>query len=167
MTVTTRIDSPLGDLLLLSDGSALTGLYPPAHRRIPDGPVGRSTAHPVLAEAADQLAAYFAGQRTSFELPLAPRGTPFQQAVWEVLRAIPYGATLSYGEIARRLDRATEARAVGAAVGRNPISVVVPCHRVIGTSGALTGYAGGLAAKELLLALEAGRRPAGTVGAAR
>lgn len=166
MTVTARIDSPIGGLLLVSDGRALTGLYPPQHRRIPDVPVGGDPTHPVLAEAADQLAAYFAGERTGFELDLGPRGTPFQQAVWDALRLLPYGGTASYGELARRLGRPTAARAVGAAVGRNPISVIIPCHRVVGTSGALTGYAGGLPAKQQLLALEAGRRPA-TAGGVR
>ena len=106
-----------------------------------------------------QLAAYFAGKRTGFEVALRPAGTSFQQRVWDALSEIPYGETRSYGEIARRIGQPGAARAVGLANGRNPIAVVVPCHRVIGANGALTGYAGGLQAKRALLDLEQGRRP--------
>jgi methylated-DNA-[protein]-cysteine S-methyltransferase len=151
--------SPIGELLLVGDGHALTGLYMlPDHRHAP--PVqahGRRDPAPLRAAAA-QLDAYFAGELTEFELPLAPAGTPFQRAVWEALRAIPYGETVSYGELARAIGRPTAVRAVGAANGRNPISIVVPCHRVIGAGGALTGYGGGLERKRYLLALETATR---------
>jgi methylated-DNA-[protein]-cysteine S-methyltransferase len=112
-------------------------------------------ATPVLRAAAAQLAEYFAGKRRTFDLPLAPHGTPFQLAVWSALRAIPYGETRNYAELARAIGRPTASRAVGAANGKNPLGIIVPCHRVIGASGALTGYAGGLSAKRWLLELEA------------
>lgn len=111
---------------------------------------------PVLAQAAAQLAEYFAGQRQSFTIPLAPRGTPFQQEVWRALCAIPYGQTRSYGQLAAALGRPSAARAVGGACRRNPIWLMIPCHRVVGASGSLTGYAGGLERKKALLALEQG-----------
>jgi methylated-DNA-[protein]-cysteine S-methyltransferase len=152
MTVWTEMESPVGVLRVVSDGQALTSLMfdPPAE------PVGeRDDAHPVLAEARTQLEAYFAGDRKDFDLPLAASGTPFQQRVWAALRDVGYGETATYGEIARRLGLPPGAsRAVGAANGRNPIAIVVPCHRVIGSNGTLTGYAGGLARKERLLSLE-------------
>lgn len=112
---------------------------------------------PVLAQAAAQLAEYFAGQRQSFTVPLAPRGTPFQQEVWRALCAIPYGQTRSYGQLAAALGRPSAARAVGGACRRNPIWLMIPCHRVVGASGSLTGYAGGLERKKALLALEQGQ----------
>ncbi len=111
---------------------------------------------PLADEAARQVRAYLAGQRREFDLPLAPRGTDFQRAVWEQVSAIPYGRTRTYGEIAAALGRPGSARAVGAAVGRNPIWLAIPCHRVVGKGGALTGYAGGLERKAFLLALERG-----------
>lgn len=110
----------------------------------------------LLAKAEGEIKAYLAGQLTDLDLPLAPQGTPFQRTVWATLRIIPYGQSASYGQIARALGRPSAARAVGAAVGRNPLSLIVPCHRVVGSNGALTGYAGGLARKRWLLALEAG-----------
>ncbi|MBK9168153.1 MAG: methylated-DNA--[protein]-cysteine S-methyltransferase [Bryobacterales bacterium] len=110
--------------------------------------------HPVVAEALRQLHAYFAGELHEFDLPLAPEGTPFQRRVWEALRAIPYGETRSYGDIAKAIGAPKASRAVGAANGRNPIPVVVPCHRVIGADGSLTGFGGGLAIKRTLLDLE-------------
>jgi methylated-DNA-[protein]-cysteine S-methyltransferase len=110
-----------------------------------------------LREPAEQLEAYLAGELRDFDLPLAPQGTPFQREVWSALRKIPYGSTISYGELAAAVGRPHAARAVGAANGRNPIAVVIPCHRVIGASGGLTGYGGGLGRKRLLLDLEAGR----------
>jgi methylated-DNA-[protein]-cysteine S-methyltransferase len=152
MTVWTEMESPVGALRLVSDGQALTSLmFDPQHQ-----PVGeRDDAHPVLAEAVAQLEAYFAGDRKDFDLPLAAAGTPFQQRVWAALREIGYGETATYGEIARRLGMPPGAsRAVGLANGRNPIAIVVPCHRVIGSNGKLTGYAGGLDRKERLLSLE-------------
>jgi methylated-DNA-[protein]-cysteine S-methyltransferase len=162
MTLYTYYDSPVQPLLLTSDGTSLTGLYMVEHRHGPE--VGadwieQPDALP-FAETKRQLALYFAGQLTEFDLPLAPQGTEFQQKVWQELRRIPYGATLSYGELARRIGSPNASRAVGLANGRNPISIIVPCHRVIGASGKLVGYGGGLSRKEILLALEAGaKRP--------
>jgi methylated-DNA-[protein]-cysteine S-methyltransferase len=143
------VPSPLGPLLLTGDGHALTGLYPPGHIRLPV-PVG--TRDPaVFGAVREQLVEYFAGERLSFDLPLAPGGTAFQQRVWAELCRIGYGATSTYSELAVRVGRPAAVRAVGSANGRNPISIVVPCHRVVGRDGALTGYAGGLAAKRWLL----------------
>ena len=151
MTLYDTIDSPLGELLLAGDGQALTalhmdGLPAPGWRRDPER----------FREVAEQLRAYFMGELREFDVPLAPHGTPFQQRVWAALRDIPYGATVSYAELAAAVGRPGAARAVGAANGRNPIAVVIPCHRVIGASGTLTGYGGGLPRKRLLLDLEAG-----------
>jgi methylated-DNA-[protein]-cysteine S-methyltransferase len=126
------------------------------HRhRAPLHPDAVRDARP-FAEARWQLAQYFAGERTAFDLRLAPAGTPFQREVWDALLAIPYGQTVSYGELAHRIGRPAASRAVGLANGRNPISIVVPCHRVIGSSGSLTGYGGGIDRKRFLLALETG-----------
>lgn len=147
------IDSPIGALLVAGDGDALTAV----HMDGSPGP-GWRRDRTALREATSQLRAYFAGELREFDLPLAPHGTPFQQAVWAALREIPYGHTISYAELAAAVGRPRSARAVGAANGRNPIAVVVPCHRVIGASGALTGYGGGLDRKRLLLDLEAGQR---------
>jgi methylated-DNA-[protein]-cysteine S-methyltransferase len=148
-------DSPVGELLLTADGDALTGLYMDVRRgRLDPGP---RRELPLFAEAEAQLGAYFAGELVDFDLPLAPRGSPFQLEVWEALRGIPYGETISYGELALRVGRPGAARAVGAANGRNPIGIVVPCHRVIGSNGTLTGYAGGIDRKRRLLELESGR----------
>ncbi|HET6468348.1 MAG TPA: methylated-DNA--[protein]-cysteine S-methyltransferase [Geminicoccaceae bacterium] len=150
-----RLPSPLGDLLLTASPDALTGLWmlngprgagpPPA----PEDP-GRA----VLRAAQSQLEAYFAGRLQRFDLPLAPAGTPFQQAVWTLLAAIPYGTTTTYGALAARLGKPGASRAVGLANGQNPISIILPCHRVIGTDGTLTGYGGGLGRKRWLLAHE-------------
>lgn len=159
-TLYDTIDSPLGELLLASDGRALTAV----HMGGAPGPGWQRDPVP-LREAADQLQAYFAGELREFDLPLAPAGTPFQREVWEALRRIPYGETIGYGELAAAVGRPHAARAVGAANGRNPIAVVVPCHRVIGASGALTGYGGGLGRKRLLLDLEAGQRSWTLIGA--
>lgn len=152
----TTLGSLVGPLLLTSDGTGLTGLYMAEHRHGPF--VGAdwlacAEASP-FPEARRQLAAYFAGTRTRFDLPLAPQGTAFQSQVWEALRKIPYGQTISYGELARRIGKAGASRAVGLANGRNPISIIIPCHRVIGADGKLTGYGGGLAHKDALLSLE-------------
>lgn len=150
------LPSPVGDLTLVADDTALVAILWPDDK--PERVRLEATAdrpdHPVLAAAATQLAEYFAGTRTVFDLPLAPRGTAFQRDVWRALDAIPYGETRSYADIAQAIGRPTATRAVGAANGRNPISIVTPCHRVIGRSGALTGFAGGLAAKQHLLAHE-------------
>jgi methylated-DNA-[protein]-cysteine S-methyltransferase len=140
--------TPLGTMLARSDGIALIGLD------FADGAVVPASASRVLDALGDWLDAYFDGVDAPFGMPLAPQGTPFQHAVWEALRSIPYGATATYAEIARRIGRPTAMRAVGAANGRNPIAIVVPCHRVIGADGTLTGYAGGLERKRVLLALE-------------
>ncbi len=147
MLMTTTIDSPLGALRLFARGDALTGVYLPA-QAVPQATRGTL---PVLERAAAQLAAYFAGERKTFDLPLAPEGTNFQRRVWDQLVAIPFGVTRSYGELAHALAMPAGARAVGSANSKNPISIVVPCHRVIAGSGALTGYAGGMAAKRWLL----------------
>ena len=154
-TYSTTVDSPVGPLLLTSDGSALTRLLFDAR---PD-PSWSTEPCAVLDRATRQLAEYFAGERTSFDLPLAPAGTPFQLTTWRALREIPYAETINYGQLALRVGNAKASRAVGLANGRNPISIVVPCHRVIGANGSLTGYGGGLDRKRLLLDLE--RRVAG------
>ena len=149
--------SPLGPLLLIADDAdQLAGLYLPGHRRGPESTPGRTDAGGVIASAVVQLEAYFADERTAFELPVVTAGGPLQERVWAKLRAVPYAATTTYGRIAADLGLgAGAARAVGSAVARNPVSIVVPCHRVIGATGALTGYAGGLDAKGRLLAHEA------------
>jgi methylated-DNA-[protein]-cysteine S-methyltransferase len=142
---------------LTAVGGALTAIDFGAPAGFADG---APAADPVLAEAARQLDAYFAGDLREFSLPLRPSGTPFQLSVWEALREIPYGETATYGDLARSVGRPTAARAVGRANGQNPLPIVVPCHRVIGTDGTLTGYAGGLSFKQALLALESGHRQA-------
>jgi methylated-DNA-[protein]-cysteine S-methyltransferase len=148
--------SPVGELTLVASGQGLAAILwendDPDRVRL--GDMREDAAHPVLVETERQLGEYFAGQREAFDLPLHFHGTDFQKRVWEQLLAIPFGETRSYGEIARALGQPTASRAVGAANGKNPISIVAPCHRVIGTNGALTGFAGGLAAKQRLLALE-------------
>jgi methylated-DNA-[protein]-cysteine S-methyltransferase len=155
-----EVASPIGTLLLIGDGQHLTAVHLPESGRTPTvDPAwaqGDREGDGVLARAARQLGEYFAGERTSFDVPLAPEGTAFQQRVWDALRTIPYGATASYGEIAAQVGSPGASRAVGLANGRNPISIVVPCHRVIGADGSLTGYGGGLPAKRALLDLEGG-----------
>ncbi|TVV73007.1 methylated-DNA--[protein]-cysteine S-methyltransferase [Sphingomonas solaris] len=149
-------DTPVGRLTLVADDTGLVAILWPDDdpRRVPLPSLVDAPDAPLLSDTARQLDAYFGGTLRRFTLPLAPRGTPFQQAVWRALATIPYGETRSYGDIARQIGRPAAVRAVGAANGRNPISVVIPCHRVIGAGGALTGFAGGLAAKRHLLALE-------------
>ena len=149
-TFTTTVNSPIGPLLLTSDGTALTRLLIGDE---PD-PAWSTELCAVLARAVAQLAEYFAGVRTDFDLPLAPSGTDFQLRVWQALREIPYARTATYGELAARVGNVNASRAVGLANGRNPISIVVPCHRVIGANGKLVGYGGGLERKRLLLDLE-------------
>ena len=150
----TTIESPVGDLLLIGDEQRLHGLYMQEGRRpVAVRPDWRSAREP-FAAASEQLGEYFGGERTEFDLRLAPVGTRFQEQVWDALRRIPYGRTASYGEIARGIGHPTASRAVGMANGSNPISIVVPCHRVIGTDGKLTGYAGGVERKRFLLQLE-------------
>ncbi len=159
-TFHTMLDTPLGPMRAVFDGPALVELA------FVDAPATEPTCVPAQlpAPAARQLAAlraaldaYFSGREVAFDVPLAPAGTPFQRDVWTALRGIPFGATASYAEIARRIGRPRAVRAVGAANARNPIAILVPCHRVIGADGSLTGYAGGLERKRALLALEAPR----------
>lgn len=153
---TATIGSPTGDLMLIATDAGLAavlwGERATIHGRF--APLRTAPDHPLIAATVHQLDEYFAGTRTRFDLPLDPVGTPFQREVWAALLAIPYGETRSYADIAHAIGRPTATRAVGAANGRNPISIVTPCHRVIGKSGALTGFGGGLANKERLLALE-------------
>lgn len=152
------IDSPIGPLLLAADEGGLRLLLFGNGRRgvaaEPDWEPDRG----LLKEPVRQLTAYFKGQLTAFDVTVAPAGTPFQQAVWRQLRAIPYGETASYGELARQLGNPKAVRAVGLANGSNPISIIIPCHRVIGSNGSLVGYGGGLPVKQALLALERGQR---------
>jgi len=154
-TLYTSIESSIGELLLIGDGHTLHGLHMQAGRK-PMG-IGLAWEHAPTAfsAACTQLMEYFAGERTTFDLELVMSGTKFQRRVWRALQDIPYGETISYGELARRIGQPSAARAVGLANGRNPVSVIVPCHRVIGTNGTLTGYGGGTARKRLLLHLEA------------
>jgi methylated-DNA-[protein]-cysteine S-methyltransferase len=154
----TSMDSPIGELLLLGDDQALHGLYMQEGRKpVKISPQWQRSAAP-FASVRAQLREYFAGERVAFQTPLEMDGTQFERRVWRALIDIPYGETVSYGEIAKRIDQPSAARAVGLANGRNPIAVIVPCHRVIGADGSLTGYGGGLARKRLLLELEAGVR---------
>jgi methylated-DNA-[protein]-cysteine S-methyltransferase len=155
------LPSPVGDLLVTADDAALTAIFFTDHRDGADSRPARARAGvrddqaPPVRAAAEQLGEYFAAERRSFDLPLAPQGTPFQVRVWTVLRGIPYGVTASYGDVARRLGLPlTASRAVGLANGANPLSIVVPCHRVIGADGSLTGFGGGLERKRFLLDLE-------------
>ena len=145
------IDSPLGPLLLTSNGQALTGLYMSPWKARPDEDRERFKDDDLFRAARAQLDAYFAGRLHAFDLPLAPRGTDFQRRVWQALADIPFGDTQSYGELARRLGNPGASRAVGLANGRNPLGIIVPCHRVIGANGTLTGYGGGLQRKQWLL----------------
>jgi methylated-DNA-[protein]-cysteine S-methyltransferase len=149
-----QVSSPIGDLLLVSNGEALTGVYMQGHHPL-EGEDGWRRDDALLEPAREQLRAYFAGRLFDFDLPLAPQGTAFQRRVWHELRGIPFGSTVSYAEIARRLGQPTAVRAVGAANGRNPIAIIVPCHRVIGANGTLVGYGGGLERKQWLLRHEA------------
>ena len=159
-TFYTIVDSPIGELLLVSDGHALRGLYMQgAHRPMRIAPWWESDAAPFIDVRA-QLREYFAAERAVFDdVPLAMAGTSFERRVWHELQSIPYGNTASYGEIARRVGHPAAARAVGVANARNPVSVIVPCHRVIGASGRLTGYGGGLERKRLLLDQSCTTRP--------
>ena len=156
MTINTQFDTPLGRMLVTANREGLTGVYFIGQKYEPKTHPDPSTdADPsVIAAVRQQLDEYFRGARTSFDVALAPRGTPFQLRVWRALRDIPFGETRTYGEVAASLGRRSASRAVGAAIGRNPISVIVPCHRVVGSDGSLTGYAGGLDRKRALLALE-------------
>ena len=160
--------APLGTLVIAASARGLAGAWFDAQKHFA-GPATawrRDDDHPVLEEAIRQLAGYFAGTRQEFDLPCDPAGTPFQQAVWRAIATVRYGEVLTYAALAARAGAPGAARAAGAATGRNPLSIIVPCHRIVGASGALTGYAGGLARKEALLALERATagRAAGTTG---
>lgn len=156
--VRSRIDTPVGRLTLVARDAGLAAVLWPDDdpRRVPLASAVDDPGHPVLIAAAGELAAYFAGALTRFAVPLDPAGTAFQRQVWAALRTIPFGETRSYAAIAAQIGRPRAVRAVGAANGRNPLSIVAPCHRVIGSDGALTGFAGGLAVKRRLLAFERG-----------
>jgi O-6-methylguanine DNA methyltransferase len=160
--VHTVLDSPCGPLTLVARDERLSGLYMTDQRHRPEeetfGARVATADLPVFAGAAEQLDAYFAGHLTTFDVDLAMAGTPFQQRVWEALRDIPYGRTVSYGELAEALGQPTASRAVGLANGKNPVGIIVPCHRVVGADGSLTGYGGGLERKRWLLGLEGGAR---------
>ena len=154
MLYSTTIESPVGTLLLVASDAGLRALlWPGWADRVPVGEVDGGEHDPagVLDEAVVQLHEYFAGTRTAFDLPLDPVGSPFQRSAWDALLEIPFGETVSYGEQARRLGDIRKSRAVGAANGRNPISIIVPCHRVVGANGSLTGFGGGIANKAWLL----------------
>ena len=159
--VQTRVPSPLGPIAIASTAKGLAGLwFTDKQRYLPKeltGPAAwpEDADHPILKQASQQLGEYFSGQRIHFDMPLdLSCGTAFQQSVWQALLAIPQGQVLSYGEVSRRIGKPAAVRAVGGAVGRNPVSIIVPCHRVMGTNGALTGYGGGLDRKTALLRLE-------------
>jgi methylated-DNA-[protein]-cysteine S-methyltransferase len=152
----TTFDSPIGELLLSGDGHALHGLYMQEGRTAAAIQPDWQEDDEAFADARGQLDEYFYGRRTDFDLQLALEGSSFQRRVWRALQDIPYGETISYGEQARRLGPPATPRNVGATNGRNPISIIVPCHRVVGSDGSLTGYGGGLERKRLLLDLEAG-----------
>jgi methylated-DNA-[protein]-cysteine S-methyltransferase len=153
------LDSPVGRLLLAGDADGLSLISFPAGSRPREPSAAWTPDDGVLAEAIAQLRSYFAGQRRDFSLSLRAHGTPFQERVWTALRSIPFGATVSYGEIAHRIGRPSAVRAVGAANGANPLPIVVPCHRVIGADNSLTGFGGGLETKRFLLAHEARLSP--------
>ena len=152
-------DSPLGQILLVASDTALTGLHFVDEKYYPGIAADwqQAPCAKMIVQARKQLDEYFAGIRTEFDLPVEPAGTTFQRGVWRALQTIPHGTTISYGMLAQRIGKPSASRAVGAANGRNPISIVIPCHRVIGANGDLTGYAGGMARKEALLRLEANR----------
>lgn len=154
-----ELDSPLGPLLLLGDARSLAALYMLGHRHQPPLPAGCERNDAAFGEVSAQLTAYFSGERTEFSVPLSARGTEFQRKVWQALSDIRYAETESYGQLARRIGSPSASRAVGLANGRNPISIIVPCHRVIGANGSLTGYGGGMQRKQWLLEHE--RRVAG------
>ena len=153
----TVLATSLGELTVIREDGALTGLYFPRHWPRPDrSAFGARAGEGEFADVATQLAEYLAGDRTAFDLPVTANGPDFDRRVWELIRGIPYGQTTTYGDLARRLGPGTNPRDVGAAVGRNPLCIVIPCHRVVGAAGQLTGYAGGLPRKRALLDIEAG-----------
>jgi methylated-DNA-[protein]-cysteine S-methyltransferase len=149
-------ESPQGQMLLVADDNGLSGVYFDGQKYLPQVETEwrRDARHPTLAQAKRELAEYFGGERKRFDIPLAPEGTAFQKAVWKAIETVGFGETISYGELARRAGSPGNARAAGAATGRNPIGIIVPCHRIVGSDGSLTGYAGGLDRKRALLELE-------------
>jgi len=153
-------DSPHGRMLLVAGGEGLSGVYFDGQKYLPhiDPEWRRDARCPAVRQAKRELAEYFGGERERFETALAPEGTPFQRAVWKAISTVGFGETITYGELARRAGYPGSARAAGAATGRNPIGIIVPCHRIVGSDGSLTGYAGGLDRKRALLALESGIR---------
>lgn len=160
----TIIDSPIGELTLVARDGVLSGIYFPGHWHMPGADVFGVRTKRGFESAEEQLAQYFAAERTGFELETAIVGDDFQRCVWELIDRIPYGQTTTYGEMARELGDPALAREVGSAVGRNPLSIVVPCHRVVGKEGQLTGYAGGLERKRTLLELEGAESWVGSQG---
>jgi len=167
MLSTCHTSSPLGEMLLVANpqGDALAGVYFERQKYFPmnAGRWREAPTLPLFRETVAQLRAYFAGERTAFDIPLAPAGTSFQRDVWSAIAGVPFGATITYVELARRCGRPSATRAAGAATGRNPVTLIIPCHRIVGSDGALTGYAGGVDRKRALLALESRH----AVGAAR
>jgi methylated-DNA-[protein]-cysteine S-methyltransferase len=153
-------ESPQGRMLLVADEAGLAGAYFEKQKHFPERKKEwrRDPRNALLVQAKRELAEFFAGKRRRFDVPLSPAGTAFQKSVWKAISSIGYGETITYGELARRAGVPGSARAAGAATGRNPIGVIVPCHRVVGADGSLTGYAGGLGRKKALLALERGER---------
>ena len=156
-----HVESPGGRILLVANDRGLCGVHFVGQKHFPERQKDwrHDPNHAVLKQAKRELAEYFAGKRRRFDVPLAPTGTTFQRKVWKAISTIGFGETLSYAEVARRAGAPGSARAAGAATGRNPIGIIVPCHRVVGSDGSLTGYAGGLSKKKALLALEKGVRP--------
>ncbi len=150
----TTVGSSLGDLTVTARGGSVTGLYFPHHWYLPDRAAFGEYSDTGFDDVRRQLDEYLAGERREFDLPVRTAGSPFQERVWQLIRQVPYGSTVSYGELARAIGGGTTAREVGAATGRNPVSIIIPCHRVVGASGGLTGYAGGLRRKRALLDLE-------------
>ena len=151
-------ESPQGQMLLVANGEGLSGVYFDGQKYLPqvESDWRRDARYTPLRQAKRELAEYFGGGRKRFESPLAPEGTPFQRSVWKAISTVAFGNTITYTELARRAGFPGSARAAGAATGRNPISIIVPCHRIVGSNGSLTGYAGGLDRKRALLALESG-----------
>ena len=153
-------DSPHGRMLLVASGEGLCGVYFDGQKYLPPVESGwrHDPDHAALRQAKRELAEYFGGERKRFETALAPEGTPFQRSGWKAIASVAFGETITYGELARRAGSPGSARAAGAATGRNPIGIIVPCHRIVGSDGSLTGYAGGIERKRALLALESGAR---------
>jgi methylated-DNA-[protein]-cysteine S-methyltransferase len=151
-------ESPQGQMLLVADGEGISGVYFDGQKYLPRVAQEwrRDARHTPLRQAKRELAEYFGGERERFETELAPEGTPFQRSVWKAISTVGFGKTITYSELARRAGFPGSARAAGAATGRNPLSIIVPCHRIVGSNGSLTGYAGGLDRKRALLALESG-----------